>query len=134
MWQSCFWRSFLILYCLDKHKTRKICDETAGDSLAALKLIPDWFVASKMIKKLYTTLYADESVFYFNEDSDNIVFSCNEMGILNIDLNNINLDNGDYNEDDPKYIIYIRLLVWDIKSEKRRTLKKELSEGLMLVA
>ena len=56
------------------------------------------------------------------------------MGILNIDLNNINFDNGDYNEDNPKYIIYIRLLVWDIKSEKRRTLKKELSEGLMLVA
>ena len=108
MWQSCFWRSFLILYCLDKHKTRKICDETAGDSLAALKLIPDWFVASKMIKKLYTTLYADESVFYFNEDSDNIVFSCNEMGILNIDLNNINLDNN-FDEDYPGTIILIRL-------------------------
>ena len=51
-----------------------------------------------MIKKLYTTLYADENVFYFNEDSDNIVFSCNEMGILNIDLNNINLDNN-FDED-----------------------------------
>ena len=63
-----------------------------------MKLIPDWFVASKMIKKLYTTLYADENVFYFNEDSDNIVFSCNEMGILNIDLNNINLDNN-FDED-----------------------------------
>ena len=63
-----------------------------------MKLIPDWFVASKMIKKLYTTLYADENAFYFNEDSDNIVFSCNEMGILNIDLNNINLDNN-FDED-----------------------------------
>ena len=51
-----------------------------------------------MIKKLYTALYADENVFYFNEDSDNIVFSCNEMGILNIDLNNINLDNN-FDED-----------------------------------
>ena len=73
-----------------------------------MKLIPDWFVASKMIKKLYTTLYADESVFYFNEDSDNIVFSCNEMGILNIDLNNINLDNN-FDEDYPGTIILIRL-------------------------
>ena len=98
MWQSCFWRSFLISYCLDKHKTRRICDEADGDSLAALKLIPEWLVASKMIKKLYTALYADENVFYFNEDSDNIVFSCNEMGILNIDLNNINLDNN-FDED-----------------------------------
>ena len=73
-----------------------------------MKLIPDWFVTSKMIKKLYTTLYADENVFYFNEDSDNIVFSCNEMGILNIDLNNINLDNN-FDEDYPGTIILIRL-------------------------
>ena len=73
-----------------------------------MKLIPDWFVASKMIKKLYTTLYADENVFYFNEDSDNIVFSCNEIGILNIDLNNINLDNN-FDEDYPGTIILIRL-------------------------
>ena len=31
-------------------------------------------------------MYADENIFYFNEDSGNIVFSCNEMGIFNIDL------------------------------------------------
>ena len=38
-------------------------------------------------------MYADENILYFKEHSVNIVFSCNEMGILNIDLNNINLDN-----------------------------------------
>ena len=27
-----------------------MCDEAAGDCLSALKLIPDWFVTSKMIK------------------------------------------------------------------------------------
>ena len=31
-----------------------MCDEAADDSLAALKLIPDWFVSSKMIKRLFT--------------------------------------------------------------------------------
>ena len=56
----------------------------ADDSLAALKLILDWFVTSKMIKELYTALYADENILYFNDDSGNVVFSCNEMGILNI--------------------------------------------------
>ena len=39
------------------------------------------------------SLYEDENMLYFNEDSDNDVFNCNQMGILNIDLNNINLDN-----------------------------------------
>ena len=33
-----------------------MCDEAVNYSLAALKLIPDWFVTSKMIKKVYTAL------------------------------------------------------------------------------
>ena len=33
-----------------------MCDEAVDDSLAALKLIPDWFVTRKMIKKLFTIL------------------------------------------------------------------------------
>ena len=37
-------------------------DEAADDSLAALKLIADWFVTSKMIKKLYTALYTEENI------------------------------------------------------------------------
>ena len=47
-------------------------DEAVGDSLAALKLIPDWFVTSKMIKNLLASLYADENMIYFNEDSGNV--------------------------------------------------------------
>ena len=39
-----------------------MCDEAVDDTLAALKFIPNWFVTSKIIKKLYTALYADESV------------------------------------------------------------------------
>ena len=34
-------------------------DEAVIDSLAASKLIPDWFVTSKMIEKCFTALYAD---------------------------------------------------------------------------
>ena len=36
-------------------------DEVVVDSLAVLKLIPHWFVTSKMIKKLYTVLCAHEN-------------------------------------------------------------------------
>ena len=42
------------------------------------------------------------------------------MGILNIDLNNINLNDTNYEEDDPYTIILIRLLAWHIKFEKRK--------------
>ena len=42
-----------------------MCDKAVDDSLATLKLIPDWFVTSKMIKDLFTASYADENILYF---------------------------------------------------------------------
>ena len=44
------------------------------------------------------------------------------MGTLNKNLNNINLDNTNYYEDDPDTIIFFRLLSWHIKCEKRKAL------------
>ena len=58
-----------------------MCDKAVDDSLAALKLTPDWFVTSKMVKILFTAIYADENILYFYEDFGNIVFFYNEMGI-----------------------------------------------------
>ena len=78
-----------------------MCDKAVDDCLAPLKFVPDWFITSKMVKILFTALYADENILYFSEYSGNVVFICNEMGILNIDLNNINLDDTNYEEDDP---------------------------------
>ena len=69
-----------------------MCDKAVDDCLAALKFVPDWFATSNMMKKLFTDLYADENILYFNEESNNAVFNCNEMGVINIDLNNINLN------------------------------------------
>ena len=47
---------FFIVYCFNKYKSQRMCDEAVDDSLAALKLIPDWFVISKLIKELFTAL------------------------------------------------------------------------------
>ena len=58
---------FLIINCPDKYKTQRMRDEAADHSLAALKLIPDWFLTSKMIQKLFTALHADDNILYFNE-------------------------------------------------------------------
>ena len=101
-----------------------MCDEVVDDSQAALKFIPDWFVTSKMIKNRFTALYADDYTVYFDKDSGNATFFCNEMGNLSIDLNNSNLDDSNYNEDDPETIIHVRLLAWHNKFEKHKALKK----------
>ena len=61
------------------------------------------------------------------------MFGCKGMGILNIDLNNVSLDDK-FDEDDPDSIILMGLLAWYIKFRKRKELKKELSEELMAVA
>ena len=67
-----------------------------------------------MIEKLFTALYADGNILYFNEDSDDAVFNYNEMGNANIDLNNINLvDN--FEEEDPNAIILFRILAQHTK-------------------
>ena len=82
-----------------------------------MKLISDWFVTSKVIKKLFTALYEDRNILYFNEDFGDAVFNYNEMGIVNTDLYNITLDNN-FDKDDPDTIVLTRLLVWHIKSNK----------------
>ena len=57
----------------------------------------------------------------------------NEMGILNIDLKNINLDNN-FDEDDPDAIILIRLSAWHTKFEKRKAFRKKLNKKIMPLA
>ena len=108
-----------------------MCDKAVDVCLAALKFVPDWFVTSKMIKILFTALYADENRLYINEDFGNVVFICNGMGILNIDLNNINLGDTNYDKDDPGTIIHVRLLTWHVKFKKCKELKEKISEELI---
>ena len=122
---------FSIIYVPDK--IQQICDKVVDDCLVGLEFLPDWFVTSKMIEILFTALYTDENIFCFNEDYGNVVVDCNKMGILNIDLYNINLNDTNYDEDDPDTIILIKLLVWHIKFENGKALK-ELNEELMPVA
>ena len=76
-----------------------------------------------MIKKVLTALYIDDNILYFNEDSGDAILSCNKMGILSVDLN-INLDDTNYDEDDPEAIIYIRLLTCILNLKNVERLKK----------
>ena len=72
-------------------------------------------------------------MFCFSEDSGDAAFSCNGMGILRIDLNNINFDKK-FCEDDSDTIILIRLLAWQIKFAKRKELNRKISEELIPIA
>ena len=82
---------------------------TTGFLIMDLSLVSDSFLTNEIIKKLFTALYGDENILCFNENSDDAVLNCNGMGILNIDLNNIDLDNN-FDEYGPDTIILIRFL------------------------
>ena len=56
-----------------------MCDEAAADSLAALKLIPEGFVESEMVKNLYTAFYASEDFWRIN---GNTVVSQKMAGLM----------------------------------------------------
>ena len=56
-----------------------MCDEALDDFLPTLKFAPDWFVTSKIIKKLFTDLHADEIVLYFDADFGNVVLTLMKM-------------------------------------------------------
>ena len=102
-------RCFLVfIYILDRNKSQEMCNSVicedpfmiVDDCLAELKFILDQFVTSKMIKKPHTALYADDNILYFNEDSGDVILFCNEMGIVCVNLNNVNLGETNYGEDD----------------------------------
>ena len=82
----------MLKYCLNRYKTQKMCDKAFDYFLPALKFVPDWFVTSKMIENLHNALFAEDDIVFFDEESGNVTFSSDEMGILSVDLNNINLD------------------------------------------
>ena len=44
-----------------------------------------------------------------NEDSNNLTFFGDEIGILSVDLDKINLDDVNFDEDYPKTSIHVRL-------------------------
>ena len=99
---------FKLVYCLDKYKTQKMCDEPVDDCLAALKIIPDWFVTSTIFHKLDNALHANDDTLFYDEDFDKVTFIANQRHILVVDIDKNNLDNdNNFDEDDLDTITHV---------------------------
>ena len=59
-----------------------MCDKAFDSFLPTLKFVFDCFVTSKMIKKLDDEVFSNGDMVCFNEDSGNVTFCSDEMGIL----------------------------------------------------
>ena len=56
-----------------------MCDEAVGDCLAALIIILDLFVASKMLEKFHDALLTNIDILFFDEDFSKVTFFANEI-------------------------------------------------------
>ena len=86
-----------------------MCDKVVSEDLFKLKHCHD--------------RYIDDLLPVLNfapEGSDDFIFCCNWMGIISIDLNNINLDDSNYDDSNPETIIQIRPSAWHTKFEKHK--------------
>ena len=101
-----------------------MCDKAVDDFLSVLKFVPDWYITSKMIKKLHSTLFSDDDILFFDEESVNVTFFSDDIGILSVDLNSVNLDNANFDVDNPEMIIHVRLMAWSNRLKQQKKILK----------
>ena len=73
-----------------------MCDKAADNFLPTLKFLPDWFITSKMTKQLFNASCVDDDITVLDDNSGNVTFLIDEMGILSVNLNKINLDDANF--------------------------------------
>ena len=102
--------------------------KTVDPFLPTSKFVPDWIVTNKMLEKLDNVVFSNDDIDVEVIESDIIAFFSNDMGLNAIVLNNINLDDDDFDEDDPTSIVLFRLIAWcnrfkQCKACKKRSMK-----------
>ena len=100
----------MLKYCLDRYKTLELCDKAVDYFLPALKFVPDWFVTSKMVRNFIVLNSLIMIYAFLMKILVMLLFLVIKLGILSLDLNNINPDNVYFDEDNPETIIHIRLM------------------------
>ena len=102
----------MLKHCLDKYKTREICDKAFNSYLLTLKFVLDRFATNKMLEKLDNSVFSYGDIFFNDADFNIVTFHSDDMGFNSIDLNNINLNDDDCDEEDPKTINHVRIMAW----------------------
>ena len=85
-------------------------DRTADVFLPALKFVPDWFTFNKMLENLGNVVFSNGDVYVDDIDSDTVTFFSNALGLPDKDLNNINLDDNNFDKDDPVNVALVKLI------------------------
>ena len=107
-----------------------MCDKAADACQSLLKFVPDWFVTNKMLEHLDNAVFFNDGKVFVNTDSYVSIFS-DDMGLVNVDVNNFSLSDNNFDFDDPETVIHVKLVTWCKKLKQRKACKKEISKELL---
>ena len=67
---------------------------------------------TKFLEKPDDVVISNDDIIIVNKDSDNVTFFSNDIGLVNVDLNNVRLDDVSFDNDGPEIIIHARFNAW----------------------
>ena len=79
-----------------------------------------------MLKDLDNAAFFSDDISFVNTDSD-VTFLKDDMGLVNVDLNNVSLDDDNF-DDDSETIIHVKLMGWCNRQKRCKACKKEVSK------
>ena len=109
--------------CHDRYKTQEICDKSADSYLLPLRFILDWFATNKIIEKLDSAIFSGNYIAFADLDSVFVTFLRKDIGLNIIALENINLENDNFDYCDPETINDDKPMGWHNKYKQRKASK-----------
>ena len=101
-----------------------MCDKTVDACLQALKFVPHLFVRSKMLEKLDDPVFSNDDIGCADIGSNIVTFFSTDMGLTTMHFNNINLDDDNFDDDDPKTISHVRRIAWCDRYKQCKSCKR----------
>ena len=86
-----------------------------------------------MLEKLDDVIFSNYDIVFINTDSDHVTSFSNDMGLVNVYLNNVSFDDINFNDNDPETIIHVRIMTSCNQYKQCKAWKKDISKELMSV-
>ena len=115
----------MLKHYLNKYKSQEMYKEIVNAFLPLLKFVPDWFVSNKMPRNRGNAVSLNDDIVFVNADSDNFTFLSDDMGLANVRLNDLSLDDNNFDDDDHGTIIHAIIHVWCNWTSSARLVKKK---------
>ena len=114
----------MLKYCINRYKTQEMCNKNIDFCLTALKIVSDWFVLTKMPENVDDTVLSNDDIGFGDIESDTVTLFSNAPGLVNEDLDNINLGDDNFQEDDTANVTLVKLTAQQSRFKQRKACEK----------